>query len=134
MTLRGAAVAITILILISGARADEVPPPRPPIGPSAMRPPPQEGLDSRPVAQNQIRIINVTNQQLFMAYWDGASNWKNVSIGSGLATDIQCLQCGDEVTVAFHNGKENVSVKVKMGSVYSLAWSGQQSAWVLTPR
>jgi hypothetical protein len=133
MNLRGPLVAIfTILSVISTVRAGEPPPPRPPIGPSAMRPP-REGLDSRPIAPNQIRIINISDQQLFIAYSDGASSWKNVTIGSGLAANIQCLQCGDEVSVAFHNGKENVSVKVKIGSAYSLGWSAQQSAWVLTP-
>lgn len=135
MILRRAAVVIAILSFISAVRAGEPPPPRAPIGPSAMRPP-REGLDSRPLAlaANQIRITNISDRQLFIAYWDGASTWMNMSISSGLAADIQCLQCGEEVTVAFHNGKENVSVKVKMGGAYSLGWSGQQSAWILTPR
>jgi len=133
MSLRGPLAAIfAIFGVISTARAGEPPPPRPPIGPSAMRPP-REGLDSRPIGPNQVRIINISDQQLFIAYSDGTSSWKNVIISSGLAADIQCLQCGDEVTVAFHNGKENVSVKVKKGSAYSLGWSSQQSAWVLTP-
>jgi hypothetical protein len=135
---------VATLLFTAMAVAGEPPAPRPPIGPRAietapvleMLPDPRDPLaqKSQPLAEDRIRIVNIGNQNLFIAYWDGDSAWKQAAIDAGRATEVSCPKCAGTITVAFHNGRENKSLKVKGGGTYLLGWSAQAGAWVLTGR
>lgn len=123
--------------------AGDPPLPRTPIGPPSleMLPDARNPLENsqrqlpqmQPLGADSIRIKNVGNQQLFIAYRDGDSDWRNLAIGAGLTADVSCPKCAGLITIAFHNGKENTSVRIKGGSIYLLGWSAPAQAWVLTP-
>lgn len=129
---------LTLLLSASASLAGEPPPPRPSIGPrtNEMLPPPDAPFaTTNPVGSDTVRIQNIGNQQLFVSYWDPtASAWKSMGVNSGLSAEIVCSACAGTISVAYHDGKTQRSVKTKTGSVYLLGWSEQQGAWVLTTR
>lgn len=121
------------------AIAEESPTPRPPIGPKTMElrgmlPDPRDPFSQKPqsVSENGIRVVNVGDQQLFIAYWDGDSAWQQRMIDAGRSTEILCVKCGGAITVRYHDGKQDRSVKAKTGGTYFLGWSAQAGAWVFT--
>jgi hypothetical protein len=130
-------------VLQSSPSADASPPsasiaPLPPMAP-AMRPPavgqlPQGGaistLQGSPTAADAIRVINFGNQALSIAYWDGQSDWRTIRVAPTQTADIRCAQCGNTITVAYHDGKENRTVRTTTGSDYRLVWS-QAQIWEL---
>jgi hypothetical protein len=139
---REMSIRLVTLIVLTGViyaypAVAQQPAPRAPIGPNAMVPPPDNPFNQTPslppLSPNQIRLKNIGNQSLYLVYWDGESAWRNISISSGSAADVQCAKCGSTVTVAFNNGKEDKSVKINMGSTYLLGWSSQEAVWILTP-
>jgi hypothetical protein len=132
---RTTSLAIWVALVFATAAAGEPPTPRPPIGPQeplTMLPLPGNALsDGSPLSRDSIRIRNVGDQPLFLAYWDG--QWRQISIGAGRVSDVACSKCEGTLTVAFHNGKQNETVKVRGGRAYLLGWSAEAGTWVLTP-
>jgi hypothetical protein len=126
---------LAALVFATAVAAGEPPTPRPPIGPraSAMVPhfldPLAERSPSLPA--DRIRILNIGDRQLFVAYWDGDSAWKPTAIDAGRSTDISCPRCAGMITVAFHNGRENKQIRAKGGEIYVLSWSVPLGSWVL---
>lgn len=127
---------LATLVAANAAIAGDPAVPRTPIGPRVqeLRPPPQFPLSegSQPLPEDRIRISNVGNQMLYIAYWDGDSAWKQAAIDAGRSMEVSCPKCAGTITVAFHDGKENKSVKTKGGGTYYLGWSAQAGAWVLS--
>jgi len=135
-----AGVFLIALMSASAAFAGDPPTPRQPIGPNLpktleMLPPfsAAAGSQSR-LPGDRIRIFNIGDQRLFLAYWDGDSAWQQLSVDSGQSRDVVCSKCADAITVAYHNGKENTRVKATGGVTYVLSWSAQAGVWTLTPR
>lgn len=129
----------TVIALFSGmfvcsnTRTIAQPTPRAPIGPREFYPgviSPQTKPEQLP--SNSIRIVNRGNQPLTASFWN-SDEWQEVSINSGQPVTISCSKCHDEITVAFHNGREERRVKVNFGASYVFSWSDQRGVWVLTP-
>jgi hypothetical protein len=128
------------LILANAAVAGEQPIPRSPIGPNPivqeMLPPAADlrlpTLQPSPLPEDRIRVQNIGNQHLFIAYWDGQSAWRDVSVESGRTTDVVCPKCSGTIAVTYHNGREKKSVTAKGGSTYILGWSPQAGVWIFT--
>jgi hypothetical protein len=127
--------------ILTDAAIAEPPTPRQPIGPAPMNemlPPmmprrPGVGVPQQsPLPPDRIRVVNIGDQKLFISYWDGESAWKAVPIDAGASTEVACPKCAGTITVAYHNGKENKSIKAKGGDTYILGWSTQAGIWVFT--
>src|SRR5262245_21168372 len=129
-------VLLAALLLATETAAGETPAPRPPIGPKAQEMLPDAGdpftQAPQPLRDDRIRIVNMGDQRLFIAYWNGESAWQLVAIDSGRTANVLCAKCAGTITVAFHDGRENRSVKAKGGGTYMLRWSAQAGAWILT--
>jgi hypothetical protein len=130
---------LVALVIADAAIAGEPSAPRQPIGPSSRVPemqmlPPHYSANPQPslLPEDRIRVVNIGDQQLFISYWDGESSWRATSIDAGGSRDVVCPKCAGTITVAYHNGKVNQSVKAKGGSTYVLGWSAQAGAWILT--
>lgn len=132
------AALLTLLLIGSASFAGEPPPPRPSIGPkiNEMLPPGDVPLaTTSPVGSDVVRIQNVGNQQLFFSYWEpAASAWKSMAVNGGLSVEIVCSACAGIISIAYHDGQTQRSIKTKTGSIYLLGWSDEQGAWVLTTR
>lgn len=117
--------------------AGEPPTPRASIGPTpiiremipAAANPLHQVLQS--TAADRIRIVSIADQQLFISYWDGDA-WRQEIVEAKKFKDISCPKCADTITIAFNDGKDTKSVKVRTGTTYLLGWSEQAGAWVLT--
>jgi hypothetical protein len=109
--------------------------PRPPIGPQSMDVgsmlPPNERInkDLETPPKDRARIRNIGNQSLYVSYWDGNSSWQTISIGAGQSYEIACAQCGETITIAFHNGTATKQMPLKSGYAYLLFWSSKLGAW-----
>jgi hypothetical protein len=123
-------ISIFCALMFAGyARAGDSPTPRPPIGPKVLEMLPPE-TDS--IAKDRVRITNIGNQQLHIAYWDGDGVWKSQDIDAGQPKEILCSKCGGAITVAYHNGKETKQIKLTSGGTYVLGWSDQSGTWMIT--
>ncbi len=122
------------LVFATAAAAGELPTPRAPIGPKAMEMLPRDPILQKwqRLAEDRVRIVNVGDQRLFIAYWDGEAAWKQAAIEAGRQMEVSCPKCAGTITVAFHDGKETKRVRVKGGDTYFLGWSDQAAAWVMT--
>lgn len=119
--------------LVTHAVAGDSATPRPPIGPReggiAQLAPPSLILNSPP-KPGDIRIRNPGPYTLVFSYWNGQSAWQTLSIEPKQSIDFSCAKCGEMVSVSYHDGKENKTVKTTTGRTY-LFWPGQANAWVL---
>jgi hypothetical protein len=139
IALQVSGAVLAALVIAQAAIAGEPPAPRQPIGPTSRGQdlqmlPPQlpTKRELAPLSEDRIRIFNIGDQQLFISYWDGESAWRAASIDAGGSRDVVCSKCAGTITVAYHDGKANQSVKTAGGSTYLLGWSAQAGAWILT--
>ena len=99
-------------------------------------PPPHLGgpakLAPAAIAKDRVRIHNLGNKTLALSYWDAISAWQTVLIPAGQDLDVICASCGATINLAFHNGKENKTIRASSGNLYALSWSGQTAEWELT--
>src|SRR5436853_3403041 len=126
---------VSLFALAVEAMAGEPPPPRPSIGPrvNEMFPPGDAPLaNPSPIGSDTVRIQNVGDRQLSLSYWDAVSAWKTVAIDAGRSAESLCSKCLGTISIDYHDGKVQRSVKTRSGNIYLLGWSDQQGAWVLT--
>ncbi|MCK1732631.1 hypothetical protein IVA79_01370 [Bradyrhizobium sp. 138] len=123
------------------ASAEDSPAPRRPLGPSErstqLRTPAQDLLlpspQLSPLTSDSIRIQNVGDKKLVMAYLDAdTSSWKTFTIETGRAAELSCQKCGRQFAVAFHNGKDLKQLQLPAGKSYLLGWSDTGAVWELT--
>lgn len=132
----GASIPVYFLVaigLVTHAAAGDAATPRAPIGPReggiAQIAPPSLILNSPP-KPGDIRIRNPGPYTLVFSYWNGQSAWQTLSIEPKQSIDFSCAKCGETVSVSYHDGKENKTIKATTGRTY-LFWPGQANAWVL---
>ncbi len=82
-----------------------------------------------PIPRDGIRLNNISNKDLDIAYWNGAGEWKTVTVRSSATLDVPCPKCVDFVVLYFPSGKQRNPLKAAMGAVYTLYWSTETQAW-----
>ena len=109
---------------------------RPSLGPGAepkMKPHDlavTEQLGSQtPIPRDSIRLNNISNKDLDIAYWNGEGAWKMLTVRSLATLDVPCSKCEDFVVLSFPSGRQRNPLKATTGVVYTLYWSTAMQAW-----
>lgn len=131
-----AAVAIALCALAAPAQAQTKVQAPPLVGPSSRLPPPADTgtkavVPTVPVGAKTVRIVNIANQNLGLAYWDGMVAWHDITVPSGGSADVNCPSCGATLTVRFNNGAAVETRQVTLGTVVQLQWSEATKRWAL---
>ena len=127
-------LTLALAALVSAAQAQTV---REPLGANAEpRMIPQERAvqeqlraPASPIPRDGIRLSNIGNKDLDIAYWNGAGEWKTVTVRSAGMLDVSCPKCVDFVVLYFPSGPQRKPLKAAMGAVYTLYWSTETQAW-----
>jgi hypothetical protein len=61
--------------------------------------------------------------------WDGATAWNTFQLAPRQTVTISCARCGDQISIAFHDGTANRTVNAKAADRYGLYWDQSQSRW-----
>jgi len=81
--------------------------------------------------RDAVRIINTGNATLAISYWDGQSNWHDVTIASTSYGDVKCASCKDKIDILYNDGRSQKALRAILGSAYQLYWSREKQAWDL---
>ncbi len=84
-----------------------------------------------PVDPQALAVRNPIAITFNFAIWNPKTGeWERFEAGQG-RTDITCSLCTEKARIAFHNGREQVTYAVKMGTAIRIQWSPESKLWAL---
>ncbi|MFO1183700.1 MAG: hypothetical protein U1E56_02795 [Bauldia sp.] len=98
--------------------------------PAQATPPAKTPVPALPIGAKSLRVLNIANQALALAYYDGMA-WHDVSIPSGGTADVNCPGCGTTIALRFNNGATVETRQVALGTVAQLQWADATKRWAL---
>jgi len=96
--------------------------------PSILPPPPRTPSENR-INSETIAVTNLGNKILNFSYWNGETAWQQLQVSPAQRITVACARCGRTIHIAYHDGRENRTVTVPMGTENALYWADAQGRW-----